>query len=292
MQAILHHIPVMVEEVLFYLKVKPNCVYVDGTIGQGGHSRKILSKLSSEGKLVGIDRDEEVLEQCRQKFFASHSQLSLYHNSYHNLFKVLQSEGHNGVDGILLDLGLSSAQLGSESRGFSFSKDSMLDMRFDRSNGKPGSQLLQRLSLRELENVLKNFGEERYYKKIAYKIKQFPKLITTTELKKIIQTSTPPSNRNKSFARVFQAIRIAVNKELEILDKFLYNFIEYLSPNGRIVVISYHSLEDRIVKQTFKKLKHDKLLNILTKKPLQPSQEELKKNSRSRSAKLRAAERI
>lgn len=292
MQAILHHIPVMVEEVLFYLKVKPNCVYVDGTIGQGGHSRKILSKLSSEGKLVGIDRDEEVLEQCRQKFFASHSQLSLYHNSYHNLFKVLQSEGLNTVDGIVLDLGLSSVQLGSENRGFSFSRDSMLDMRFDRSNGKPGSQLLQRLSLRELENVLKNFGEERYYKKIAYKIKQFPKLITTTELKKIIQTSTPPSNRNKSFARVFQAIRIAVNKELEILDKFLYNFIEYLSPNGRIVVISYHSLEDRIVKQTFKKLKHDKLLNILTKKPLQPSQEELKKNSRSRSAKLRAAERI
>ncbi len=292
MQAILHHIPVMVEEVLFYLKVKPNCVYVDGTIGQGGHSRKILSKLSSEGKLVGIDRDEEVLEQCRQKFFASHSQLSLYHNSYHNLFKVLQSEGLNTVDGIVLDLGLSSVQLGSENRGFSFSRDSMLDMRFDRSNGKPGSQLLQRLSLRELENVLKNFGEERYYKKIAYKIKQFPKLITTTDLKKIIQTSTPPSNRNKSFARVFQAIRIAVNKELEILDKFLYNFIEYLSPNGRIVVISYHSLEDRIVKQTFKKLKHDKLLNILTKKPLQPSQEELKKNSRSRSAKLRAAERI
>ncbi|MBH50304.1 MAG: hypothetical protein CMG69_06110 [Candidatus Marinimicrobia bacterium] len=292
MQAILHHIPVMVEEVLLYLKVKPDCVYVDGTIGQGGHSRKILSKLSSEGKLVGIDRDEEVLEHCHQEFFTSYSQLSLYHNSYHNLFKVLQSEGLNTVDGIVLDLGLSSVQLGSENRGFSFSKNSMLDMRFDRSNGKPAAQLLQKLSLKELENILKNFGEERYYKKIAYKIKQTPDLITTTDLKKIVQASTPPANRNKSFARVFQAIRIAVNKELEILDKFLNNFIECLSPNGKIVVISYHSLEDRIVKQSFKKLKQDRLLNILTKKPLQPNQDELKKNSRSRSAKLRAAERI
>ncbi len=291
MHSILHHVPVMVEEVLFYLDIKPNLIYVDGTIGQGGHTGHILFSLSSNGKIIGIDRDVEVLDMCHQKFSVSHTQLSLHHNSYHHLSDILQKEGIQSVDGILLDLGLSSFQLESENRGFAYSQHSLLDMRFDQSNGNPAVEFLKKLTLKKLEKILKDFGEERYSKKIAYHIHQSPNLKTTSDLINIIRKSTPPANRTKSFSRVFQAIRIAINKELEILDNFLSSFIDHLSQGGRIIIISYHSLEDRLVKHAFKKLKQKELVNILTKKPVTPSQEEISINSRSRSAKLRAAER-
>ena len=292
MHSVLHHIPVMVEEVLYYLDIQSNHTYVDGTIGQGGYTKHILPSLSARGKIVGIDRDIEVLNMCHQNFSIPNTQLSLHHNSYHNLPDILQKEGIQSVDGILLDLGLSSFQLESENRGFSYSQDSLLDMRFDQTSGIPAVNFLKKLKLKELEKILKNFGEERYSRKIAYNIYHSPNLKTTSDLKNIIHKSTPPANRTKSFSRVFQAIRIAINRELEIIENFLNMFIDYLSRRGKIVIISYHSLEDRLVKHAFKKLKQKGLINILTKKPVIPSKEEINKNSRSRSAKLRAAEKI
>ena len=265
---------------------------MDGTIGQGGHTGYILPNLSSRGKIIGIDKDIEVLDMCYQNFSAYNTQLSLHHNSYHRLSDILQKEGIQSVEGILLDLGLSSFQLESETRGFSYSKKSLLDMRFDQTSGKPAVDFLKKLTQKELEKILKKFGEERYSRNIAYRIHRSPDLKTTSDLKNIIQKSTPPKNRTKSFSRVFQAIRIAINRELEILEKFLDTFIDYLSLGGKIVIISYHSLEDRLVKHAFKKLKQKGEVNILTKKPVTPSYEEISKNSRSRSAKLRAAERI
>ena len=292
MHSILHHIPVMVKESLFYLDIKPHLIYMDGTIGQGGHTGYILPNLSSRGKIIGIDKDIEVLDMCYQNFSAYNTQLSLHHNSYHRLSDILQKEGIQSVEGILLDLGLSSFQLESETRGFSYSKKSLLDMRFDQTSGKPAVDFLKKLTQKDLEKILKKFGEERYSRNIAYRIHRSPDLKTTSDLKNIIQKSTPPKNRTKSFSRVFQAIRIAINRELEILEKFLDTFIDYLSFGGKIVIISYHSLEDRLVKHAFKKLKQKGEVNILTKKPVTPSYEEISKNSRSRSAKLRAAERI
>ena len=292
MHSVLHHIPVMVKEVLYYLDIQSNLIYVDGTIGQGGYTEHILPILSPRGKIVGIDRDIEVLDMCHQNFSTPNAQLSLHHNSYHHLPDILQKEGIHSVDRILLDLGLSSFQLESETRGFSYSKKSLLDMRFDQTSGKPAVDFLKKLTQKELEKILKKFGEERYSRNIAYRIHRSPDLKTTSDLKNIIQKSTPPKNRTKSFSRVFQAIRIAINRELEILEKFLDTFIDYLSLGGKIVIISYHSLEDRLVKHAFKKLKQKGEVNILTKKPVTPSYEEISKNSRSRSAKLRAAERI
>ena len=165
-------------------------------------------------------------------------------------------------------------------------------MRFDQTSGIPAVNFLKKLKLKELEQILKKFGEERYSRKIAYNIYHSPNLKTTSDLKNIIHKSTPPANRTKSFSRVFQAIRIAINRELEIIENFLNMFIDYLSRRGKIVIISYHSLEDRLVKHAFKKLKQKGLINILTKKPVIPSKEEVNTNSRSRSAKLRAAEKI
>ena len=292
MHSALHHIPVMVKEVLYYLDIQSNLIYVDGTIGQGGYTEHILPSLSPRGKIVGIDRDIEVLDMCHQNFSTPNAQLSLHHNSYHHLPDILQKEGIHSVDRILLDLGLSSFQLESENRGFSYSRDSLLDMRFDQTSGIPAANFLKKLTLKELVKTLKEFGEERYSRKIAYNIYHSGELKTTSDLKNIIRKSTPPENRTKSFSRVFQAIRIEINKELEILENFLNTFIDYLSSRGKIVIISYHSLEDRLVKQAFKKLNKEGAINILTKKPVIPSKEEISKNSRSRSAKLRAAEKI
>ncbi len=292
MNTSLHHIPVLVKEALYYLNVNPGHIYIDGTIGQGGHTKQILSYLSPTGKVIGIDRDSEAIEMCTKKFPITSSKVSLHHNSYHNLPEILLAEQITSVSGILLDLGLSSNQLEEKNRGFSFSNDSILDMRFNKCEGIPFYQFLKNLSLKEIETILKEFGEERFSRKIAYNIFKDNKIKTVLDLKNIIKKSTPPKNRTKSFARVFQAFRIAINKELEILNKFLHTFIELLSKNGRIVILSYHSLEDRLVKHAFKKLKNEGYLNILTKKPIVPGASEIKLNSRSRSAKLRAGERI
>jgi 16S rRNA (cytosine1402-N4)-methyltransferase len=196
------------------------------------------------------------------------------------------------VDGVLLDLGLSSMQLSSNNRGFSFQNNDTADMRFDRSTGETAKALIKRLTEEQLANIIFEYGEERRSRRIAKSIKNNNNILTTNDLSDAIRKSSPPHQRNKTFARVYQAIRIAVNDEIEKLKKFLEVFLEYLSKDSRLVIISYHSIEDRIVKNFFRQLKDQKKVSLLTKKPLTPSIEEIQFNKRSRSAKLRALEKL
>ncbi|MEL1229429.1 MAG: 16S rRNA (cytosine(1402)-N(4))-methyltransferase RsmH [Candidatus Neomarinimicrobiota bacterium] len=285
------HIPVMTGEALKYLNLNPDGIYIDGTIGGGGHAKMILSMLSSKGKLIGIDRDPEALALCRERFNST-DQISLHHNSYHNIYKIMEELDIQKVNGILLDLGLSSIQLNSKRRGFSFKNDGRIDMRFDNSSGTTAEDLIKGLTEKELANIIFEFGEERRSRRISKAIKEASELSTTSDIKEAIRKSTPPHHRNKTLARVFQALRIAVNDEIDKLVQFLKEFMNYLDFGGRLVIISYHSIEDRLVKKTFRKLKDEKKVHLLTKKPLTPLTIELNKNNRSRSAKLRALESI
>jgi 16S rRNA (cytosine1402-N4)-methyltransferase len=286
------HIPVMVSEVLKYLDLQPDGIYLDGTVGAGGHAAQILKHLSPQGKLIGLDRDAEALQICENLFGASARPASLHRSSYHTFPEILNFLGMSQVNGIFLDLGLSSMQLDSESRGFAFESDGKLDMRFNGDSGETATELIARSSDQELADIIYQFGEERHSRKIARSIKKISNLSTVTDLKEAVRRSTPPQQRRKSLARVFQAIRIAVNGELDKLESFLDSFFDYLVIGGRVVILSYHSLEDRMVKHAFRSLKQSDELKVLTKKPIVPSEYEKTTNSRSRSAKLRAAERI
>ncbi len=286
------HIPVMLSEVTQYLNLQRDGVYLDGTVGAGGHATQILNHLSSHGRLIGLDRDAEALDICNDRFGASARPISTHQKSYHQFPEVIQELGVPEVNGILLDLGLSSMQLDSDMRGFAFESEGNLDMRFNGDTGKTASDLISQLSEKELTEIIFQYGEERHSRKIARSIKAMKSMTTVADLKEAIRRSTPPQQRHKSLARVFQALRIAVNGELDKLKSFLDSFVDYLSINGRVVIMSYHSLEDRMVKHTFRALKQAGKLNVLTKKPIIPSADEQAQNSRSRSAKLRAAERI
>lgn len=285
------HSPVMVTETITFLKVRPEGVYVDGTVGLGGHAKEILSRVTS-GRIIGIDRDEEALAVMRKEFQASLSPISIHHGSYAELPTILQSEGLDMVDGIVLDLGLSSLQLDSRSRGFSYKYDSPLDMRFDKSSGLTAADLISELSESDLADIIYKWGEERHSRKIARSIKSRPRMETISDLNDSIRIVTAPQHRNRTLARVYQALRIEVNQELEQLRLFLDLFHTVLKPGGRVVIISFHSLEDRMVKQAFKKYNSEGILTILNKRPLTASEKEQKNNRRSRSAKLRAAERV
>ncbi|MCS5615209.1 MAG: 16S rRNA (cytosine(1402)-N(4))-methyltransferase RsmH [Candidatus Marinimicrobia bacterium] len=288
----LTHIPVMITEVLSYLAIKPDGIYLDGTIGPGGHATPILKKLIDGGKVVGIDRDEEALDICKQNLKTSSSILSLYHNSYNNLDKILAAEGLSAFNGVLLDLGLSSLQLGSKNRGFSYRSGGPLDMRYDQSSGSGAGKLINQTDQDSLAQIFKEYGEERLASRIAKSIKEMTIMNTIADLREAIRRCTPPNHRDRTFARIFQALRIAVNQELGILEQFLTKFIDFLRPGGRIVIISYHSLEDRLVKHSFKKLASGGTLDILTKRPITATEKERKKNRRARSAKLRAAVKV
>ncbi|MEE3150019.1 MAG: 16S rRNA (cytosine(1402)-N(4))-methyltransferase RsmH [Candidatus Neomarinimicrobiota bacterium] len=288
----LTHIPVMITEVLSYLAIKPDGIYLDGTIGPGGHATPILKKLIDGGKVVGIDRDEEALDICKQNLKTSSSILSLYHNSYNNLDKILAAEGLSAFSGVLLDLGLSSLQLGSKNRGFSYRSGGPLDMRYDQSSGSGAGKLINQTDQDSLAQIFKEYGEERLASRIAKSIKEMTIMNTIADLREAIRRCTPPNHRDRTFARIFQALRIAVNQELGILEQFLTKFIDFLRPGGRIVIISYHSLEDRLVKHSFKKLASGGTLDILTKRPITATEKERKKNRRARSAKLRAAVKV
>ncbi len=286
------HTPVMPIEAISYLNISSNGTYIDGTIGTGGHATLILKQLSKKGNLIGIDRDEETIKICTKCLASFATKFSIFNDSYHNLGKIIDGLGINKVNGILLDLGLSSFQLDSSYRGFSFKTNSQLDMRFDTNQKTKANDILNQTSKEELANIIFQNSNERYSRKIANKIIEMRPLNTVFDLVEAIRRSTPPKNRNKSISRVFQAIRIKVNDELEILDKFLSSFYEKLTIGGRIVIISFHSLEDRKVKHCFKKMSIEKTMKVLTKKPLIPSQKEILVNSRSKSAKLRVAEKI
>ena len=286
------HVPVLPKEVIFYLNISTDGIYLDGTVGLGGHAALILDHLSPKGHLIGTDRDNEALLLCNKRLSGYPAHLSLFHNSYHNFNAILDELGIDQVNGFILDLGLSSLQMDSHVRGFSYSTDSDLDMRFDSSQEIKASGILNHLSENDLANVIFQYGEERRSRAIAKSIVKMRPLTTVFDLVESIRRSTPPNHRDRTLARVFQAIRIKVNGELEKLENFLSTFRDRLVIGGRVAIISFHSLEDRLVKHSFKDLAKEGVLSILTKKPVIATNEEMAENRRSRSAKLRVAERI
>ncbi|MFQ6617033.1 MAG: 16S rRNA (cytosine(1402)-N(4))-methyltransferase RsmH [Fidelibacterota bacterium] len=302
------HLPVLKEEVLEYLNIQPSGFYLDGTVGLGGHTSAIQSRLSKNGVVVGLDGDAGALERCRTSL-PSRPTLHLFHDSYDNFPRHLRSLQIERVDGMLLDLGLSSHQLDSPVRGFSYRIDGPLDMRFDLSNPRTARRIVEESTGDELTRLILELGEERRARQIARALVRARKrepITTTFQLRDVVGSALDRRTRTKSLSRVFQAFRMAVNRERETLQRFLDTFMDYLKPGGRLVVISYHSLEDRPVKRKIRELArgcvcppqlpicqcgHDPEVRILTPTPVTPGREEIQHNPRSRSAKLRAAEK-
>lgn len=293
---IYRHKPVLLKESLELLKPKPNGIYVDCTLGLGGHTLGIFETVGHSVRVVGIDWDEEAIDHAIERLKEFGSSLKIVKDSFANLEDILDGLNIKAVDGILLDLGVSSLQLQNEKRGFSFSRDGPLDMRMSKEASDSAEKLINGLGERGLAELFRNFGEERWAKRIARIIalergrkKRFTRTLELAELiKKIIRSRAKIHPATK----VFQALRIAVNDELCNLKKIMSSFDKCLQRNGRIVVISYHSLEDRIVKNAFKEKAGSGIVKILTKKPLRPTQVEVTENPRARSAKLRSAEKI
>jgi 16S rRNA (cytosine1402-N4)-methyltransferase len=305
------HIPVMPEEVLQYLNPQPGAVIVDGTVGEGGHSKLIADKIGPQGRLICCDIDNELLEIAEEKLNVSEAQVDFIRDNFKNLPDVLPIVGIDQVDGFFLDLGVSIRHFEDPGRGFSFRLDGPLDMRLDRERMISAADLVNRLSADELENIFRDFGEEKMARRIARAIvKKRGKspIRTTLQLAEIAASVQHASKQRIDPAtRVFQALRIAVNEELDGLYEFIIKAARMLRKGGRMVVISFHSLEDRLVKAAYRFLESNcicppdfpvckcdkkKEVCILTKKPRSPSEEELQKNPHSRSAKLRACERI
>ncbi len=295
------HKPVMLNEVISFIKPGKGDIIVDATIGAGGHSCEILKMIEPDGLLIGIDKDAEILKIAGRYLSKISDSYKLYQADYVDLDYILNKLEISKVQGILLDLGVSSLQLDSEERGFSFIREGPLDMRMDRSQGKTAEDLLKRLSEKEMADIFWRYGEEGRSRRIAKAIMQERKrgaeIKTTTQLSKIVEKAlyTPRKYQKKRrihpATRVFQALRIAVNDELKSLEHFLNNVCEFLASGSRIVVVSFHSLEDRLVKNAFRNGQAASSLEILTKKPLSPLDSEIRENVRARSAKLRAAER-
>jgi len=289
------HIPVLVEEVMTLLRCEPGCTYVDATLGGGGHASEILKRTAPDGVLIGMEWDEDALSEATRALKPFGDRVRIVRENFIQLPNLMRDES---VDGILLDLGLSSIQLEKERRGFSFRGDSPLDMRMDQRMDQTAADLVNRLSSAELEHIISHYGEERWAKRIAEAIihqREREPIRTTEALRKVVYRTIPKrfhSRRIDPATRTFQALRIRVNEELENLGKILDTGWKILKRGGRICVISFHSLEDRMVKQTFRRLEKEGEMRILTKKPVTPSEEEQKRNPRSRSAKLRCAERI
>ena len=295
------HKPVMLNEVISFIKPGKGDIIVDATIGAGGHSRQILKMIEPDGLLIGIDRDAEILKIAGRYLSKISESYKLYQADYVDLDYILNKLEISEVQGILLDLGVSSLQLDSAERGFSFVKEGPLDMRMDRTQGITAEDLLKRLSEKEMADIFWRYGEEGRSRRIAKAIiqerRRGTEIKTTTQLAKIVEKAlyTPGKYQKRRrihpATRVFQALRIAVNDELKSLEYFLNNVCEFLASGSRIVVISFHSLEDRLVKSAFRKGQDASSLKILTKKPLSPLDSEIRENVRARSAKLRVAER-
>ncbi len=288
-----NHVPVMRDEVLENMNIKENGIYIDATVGLGGHSMGILDK-ANESVLIGIDRDDAAIERSRE-YFRDYSNVSLIRDSFSNISSVASKLGYEKVDGILLDLGVSMLHLKSENRGFSFMSEDALDMRMDRRQKLTAKEIINKYSEKDLANIIWEYGEERRSRRIARAIvwaRQRKPVDSCNELAAIIEKSIGKGGRIHPATRTFQALRIVVNKELKELSSVLKSGAGILEEQGRICVISYHSLEDRIVKNAFKKLAKEGLFRIITKKPLTPSREEKKFNPSSRSAKLRVVERL
>lgn len=293
------HIPVLLKEVIEYLDPKPGQRFIDATLGGGGHAVVILQKIMQDGKLLGMEWDGRLLEQTRFVIYNAGFKDSaiLVNESYINLKRIAEGQNFMGADGILFDLGLSSWHLEASGRGFSFQKDEPLDMRFAGKDGQTAREIVNRFSYDELVEILKEYGEERFAKSIAAKIVNTRKekaIETTYELVEIIKNSTPFWYRRSRLhfaTRTFQAIRIATNNELENVKDGLAGALETVRVGGRLAVISFHSLEDRIVKNFFREKAGEGALEIVTKKPVISGLEEITANPRARSAKLRVAQR-
>ncbi|RQD67961.1 MAG: 16S rRNA (cytosine(1402)-N(4))-methyltransferase RsmH [Desulfonatronovibrio sp. MSAO_Bac4] len=304
----------MPDQVMHYLQPEKGGRYFDGTLGGGGHSLEIYNACQGDCFILGADHDADAITAAQQRLESYQDRLFIFQGSFENFDSYMLELGWEKLDGVILDLGVSSLQLDTPEKGFSFIKDGPLDMRMGKGSGfEPVSKLLERISQYELRNIIAKYGEEPLAGKIARAIidaREQKKIQTTLELAEIIEKAYPAKKRamarNHPATRTFQALRMKVNCELESLEFFLKKIPGYLRPGGRIVVISFHSLEDRLVKHSFKKLAqtclcppqypmcccgHEKQFEILTKKPVMASDEEVADNPRSRSAKLRAAQR-
>ena len=286
------HTPVMENEAVGHLDPSRGGVFVDCTVGMANHARAVLEAGAS--RLVGLDRDPDALAYAQEALRAYGDRVTLVHSDYRQLVEVLDAQGIDAVDGVLADLGVSSMQLDSSERGFSFRRDEPLDMRMDRSSGATAAEMLAAVDERALADVIYEFGEERHARRVARAIVEAGRtrrIETTGRLAEIVRKAVPRKgySRIDPATRTFQAIRIWVNRELEDLDGFLTRAASRLAPNGRLVVITFHSLEDRVVKHTLRALQANGTLTIRTKRPQVPTEAEIERNPRARSAKLRAA---
>lgn len=288
------HVSVLLNECMHYLSPQDGGLYVDGTLGLGGHTVSILEQSAPAGKVIAFEWDEAALQQSTERLSAYNDRLTIIRSNFADLAAGLDGVGVTQIDGLMIDIGLSSLQLDLGERGFSFQRDEVLDMRMDTRNPTTAKSILERCSEQELADIFFYYGEERQARPIASAIVEYRRkeqICTTKQLVLIIAKSVPKRFHPKKIhvaTKVFQALRIAVNTELENLSRILDDAVPYLKPGARFCVISFHSLEDRIVKRKFK---NNKELNVLTKKSVVPSVEEVAVNSRSRSARLRVAEK-
>lgn len=306
------HTSVLLEETIDNLHIKPNGIYVDGTLGGGGHSYQIASRLTGAGRLIGIDQDGDAIEAAGKRLEPFADRITLIRNNYCNAREALKQIGIDKVDGIVLDLGVSSFQLDNVERGFSYKYDTALDMRMDTRQSLSAKEIVNEYSEMELFRVIKDYGEEQFAKNIAKHIVNARKdkpIETTGELNEIIKAAIPAKMRatgGHPSKKTFQAIRIECNRELEVLRDSLDDLIDMLNPEGRICIITFHSLEDRIVKSAFRKNENPCTCppdfpvcvcgqvskgRVVSRKPILPSEEETAANKRSKSAKLRVFER-
>ena len=277
------------------LALRPGTVVLDATVGLGGHAEAILERTGPSGRLIGLDRDEQALGAARRRLEKYGERAALIHGHFGELEKALDKLGAGEIQGALFDLGVSSLQLDEAGRGFSFGREGPLDMRMDPTQPVTAAEIVNRAPEEELREMIRSYGEERWAGRIARAIVRKRPLATTAQLAELVRGAVPGAARHERIdpaTRTFQAIRIAVNKELELLPLGLAQAVRRMSAGGRIVVLSYHSLEDRIVKVTFREQAREKILEVVTKKPLRPSEEETARNPRSRSARLRTAERL
>jgi 16S rRNA (cytosine1402-N4)-methyltransferase len=307
------HKSVLLEETIDNLNIKPHGIYVDGTLGGAGHSLEIVKRLEPGGRLIGIDQDEDAIAAATERLAPYGDKVTVVRDNYHNFRRILDELNIKTVDGILLDLGVSSYQLDNADRGFTYRVDAPLDMRMDNRQEKTAKDIVNDYSEAELFRILRDFGEERYAKSIAYHICKYRenKVIETTfELNDIIRGSIPAKVRNGQghpSKQTFQAIRIELNKELEVLTDSIDGMIKSMAPGGRLCIITFHSLEDRIVKTAFRRNENPCICppnfpvctcgrkptgRVITRKPIIPGEKEITENSRSKSSKLRVFEAV
>ena len=301
------HVPVLYDEVLDNLQPYANGTYLDATVGAGGHTNGLLNYSAPHGRVLALDKDPDAVRLVREKLATLSSRVTIVQASYINMETVAQTYKFNQFDGILLDLGLSSRQLDEAKRGFSFRQTGPLDMRFDPTSGKTAADLINSLSEGDLADIFWRYGEERFSRQIARIITQNRPIETTTQLANLITQHIKRSSHTHPATRIFQALRIAVNDELQTVEEGIKTAVRLLKKRGRIAVISFHSLEDRIVKQYFRRLsmscvcppkqpvctcETEAVLRLITRKAIKPSNNEVQKNPRCRSARLRVAEKL